>query len=456
MKSIILTCAALAVSSIATHGQSKEAPPAGGAPKPFTVPARESFTLKNGMKVSLVPYGSTPVVALSVRLGFGNANEKSTEVWLADLLWSLMKEGAGSRNGVQLAEEAARMGGQLSLGAGVDESSATIQVLSEFAPDAVKLLADVLQRPTLPASELERLRADMLRRLAVQKAQPDSIAEEAFAKALYGDHPYGRYFPEEAQLKAYTLEQVKRFYQENMGARRAHLYIVGRYPAGLKQAITTAFESWEAGPAVVRNVPKTTPKKQFVLLDRPGAEQSTLRVGLPVAAVPSHADYIPMLVMDSILGGSFGSRITSNIREDKGYTYSPYSTVRTRYHTASWCQSADVTTKVTAESLKEIYAEIGKLRKEAPAEPELQGIKNLMSGEFVLRNTALFGIINQLSRVDLQGLGDAYLNTYVQKVNAVTRGDVQRMAETYIDPGKMTVVVVGDKAAIDSTLAPYK
>ncbi|MBI4889581.1 MAG: insulinase family protein [Acidobacteria bacterium] len=456
MNQQLRTGIALAALSAAAWGQGRELPPAGGAPKPFTVPARQSFTLKNGMKVSLVDYGSTPVVALSARVGFGNANESAEEVWMADLLCALMKEGAGARNGVQLAQEAARMGGQLSVGAGVDESMASIQVLSEFAPDAVKLLADVLRRPALPGSELERLRADMLRRLAVQKAQPDAIADEAFAKALYGNHPYGRFFPDEARLKAYSMEQVKRFYKENVGAKRTHLYVVGRYPAGLKQAITAAFDGWEAGPEVVRNVPKTAAKKQLVLLDRPGAEQSTLRVGLPVAAVPGNADYMPMLVTDSILGGSFGSRITSNIREDKGYTYSPYSTVRTRYHTASWAESADVTTKVTGDSLKEIFSEIAKMRKEPPADQELQGIKNLMSGEFVLRNTSLLGIIGQLARVDLQGLGDAYLNSYVQKVNAVTRSDVQRVAETYLDPGKMTVVVVGDKAAIDSSLAPYK
>lgn len=436
--------------------QTRQAPPPGSAPKPFTVPARETFTLKNGLKVSLVPYGSLPVVALSARLALGNANEGPNEVWLADLLWSLIKEGAGSRNGIQLAEEAARMGGQLATGAGPDNSQASIQVLSEFAPDAVRLLSDVLQRPTLPAGEIERLRADLLRRLAVELSQPGPLAEQAYAKALYGDHPYGRTHPTEAMLKSYTHEQLKAFYTAQFGARRTHLYVVGRFPASLKQTITQAFENWTPGPDVKRVPPAVEARKQFVLIDRPNAEQSTLKFGLPVPAQPAHPDYIPMLVADSILGGSFGSRITANIREDKGYTYSPFSTVTSRFHTAEWAENADVTTKTTADSIREILAEINKMRKEAPPEGELKGIQNYMSGLFVLRNSSNFGIIGQLAFADSQGLGDAYVNSYVQKVNGVTRADIQRVTESYLNPNKMTLVIVGDKAKIEESLKPYR
>jgi predicted Zn-dependent peptidase len=169
-----------------------------------------------------------------------------------------------------------------------------------------------------------------------------------------------------------------------------------------------------------------------------------------------HPDYIPMLVADNILGGAFASRITANIREDKGYTYSPFSTLTSRYHSANWAQNADVTTKVTAESLKEIFIEINRMRKEPPTEAELKGIQNFMGGLFVLRNSSNMGIAGQLAFVDTQGLGDDYLNTYVQKVNAVKRSDVQRVTESYLDPGKMAIVVVGDKAKIEDSLKPYR
>jgi len=290
----------------------------------------------------------------------------------------------------------------------------------------------------------------------VELSQPQPLAEQAYAKAIYGDHPYGRTHPTEAMLKSYTIEQVKAFRAANLGAKRTHLYVVGRFPAETKQAIVAAFEGWAAGPEVKRVPPVLAARKQVVVIDRPGAEQSTVKIGLAVPAQPAHADYIPMLVADNILGGAFGSRITANIREDKGYTYSPFSTVATHYHTADWAENADVTTKVTGESVKEILSEIGKMRKEAPPAEELKGIQNFMNGLFVFRNSSHQGIIGQLAFVDSQGLGDSFVNTYTQKVNAVTRADIQRVTESYLNPNKMTLVVVGDKAKIEESLKAFQ
>jgi len=181
-----------------------------------------------------------------------------------------------------------------------------------------------------------------------------------------------------------------------------------------------------------------------------------VKIGLAVPAQPAHADYIPMLVADNILGGAFGSRITANIREDKGYTYSPYSTVATHYHTADWAENADVTTKVTGESVKEILSEIAKMRKEAPPEEELKGIQSFMNGLFVFRNSSHQGIIGQLAFVDSQGLGDSFVNSYTQRVNSVTRADIQRVTESYLNPNRMTLVVVGDKAKIEESLKAFQ
>jgi zinc protease len=174
-----------------------------------------------------------------------------------------------------------------------------------------------------------------------------------------------------------------------------------------------------------------------------------------VAAGPTTADSIPLGVANSILGGSFGSRITSNIREDKGYTYSPFGQVSRRYHDAYWAEEADVTTQYTGASLKEIFAEITRLQKEAPPAAELQGIQSYLSGIFVIQNSSRGALIGQLQYVDLQGLGEDYLKNYVARVNAVTPGDVQRMTAQYIKPEEMTIVVVGDKAKITEQLAPY-
>jgi predicted Zn-dependent peptidase len=190
------------------------------------------------------------------------------------------------------------------------------------------------------------------------------------------------------------------------------------------------------------------------LIDRPGAAQSTLYLGLPVI-YPGSPDYIPMIVTNALLGGSFASRITSNIREAKGYTYSPNSQLSTRFRDAYWVEVADVTTAVTGPSLKEIFYEIDRLQKEPPTEEELQGIKNYLAGIFVLNNSTRGGVINQLAFVDLHGLDDKYLTTYVQKVFAVTPKDVQRIAQTYLLGDKMTLVVVGDKSKVADQVSAF-
>ena len=157
-----------------------------------------------------------------------------------------------------------------------------------------------------------------------------------------------------------------------------------------------------------------------------------------------------------MLGGSFNSRITSNIREQKGYTYSPYSEISRRYHDSYWAQNADVTTQFTGASLKEIFGEIERLQKEPPPAQELKGIQSYLSGIFVIQNSNRQALIGQLQFVDFQGLGEDYLKNYVPRVNAVTPADVQKMTQKYIRPQEMVIVVVGDKSKISDQLTPFQ
>jgi predicted Zn-dependent peptidase len=433
----------------------KQQPPAGGTPKPFTLPRKETFTLKNGTQVTLVPYGSIPKVTVSAVVLAGNINETAEQVWLADLLGELMEEGTTTRSGEAVAQEAARMGGSLSINVTPDQTSVSADVLSESGPALVALIADVLQRPALPASELERLKANFIRNLSIQRSQPGSLAQERFSKLLYADHPYGRIFPTEAMIKNFQLADVQKFYKDNFGAARTHVYVAGRFDAAaMRRSITQAFGTWARGADPVENIPKAVAVRKIHLIDRPGAPQSTLYLGLPVVD-PSHKDFVALSVTNSLLGGSFASRITSNIREQKGYTYSPNSSISTHYRDAYWVQVADVTTAVTGPSLKEIFYEIERLQKEPPTEAELQGIKNYRAGVFTIQNSSRAGIIGQLAFLDLHKLPDTYLTNYVQNVLAVTPQDVQRMARQYLKSEQMAIVVVGDKAQVTGQLTPY-
>lgn len=434
----------------------KQSPPPGSAPKPFHVPEQEKFSLPNGLQATLVQYGNIPKVAITVSVRAGNLNEAENQVWLADLTTNLMKEGTTSRSAEQVAQEAASMGGSVDVNVGPDLTHISGDVLSEFGPKMAALLADVAMHPALPGSELDRLKKDLLRNLTIQKSQPQPLAREQFLKALYPNHPYGRIFPTEQMVQGFTVDDVQKFYKDNFGAARTHVYVAGKFdPAAMKKAITEAFSSWPHGPDPLIDIPKPVTKHDVTLVDRPGAVQSTLYIGLPTID-PSNPDYIPLQVMNAILGGSFGSRVTSNIREQKGYTYSPFSQISSRYRDAYWVQVADVTAQFTGASIKEILYEIDRLQKDPPSDAELQGIKNYLSGVFVLRNSSRNSLITQIEYVDLHNLGADYLNTYVQKIYAVTPQQVQEMAQKYVKTEKLTMVVVGDKSKVAEQLTPYQ
>ena len=454
--SLRLCVSALMLSTSAIIGfAQKETPPAGGQPKPFVFPKQDTYTLPNGMKVTLVQYGAVPKVAMQAIVRAGTLNEKAEQRWVSDIVATMLKEGTATRSAEQIARETAEMGGTIFTTASNDKTTIGGEVLSEFDTRFVDLLADVVMHPKFAAEDLEKVRANKIRELTVAKAQPGTQAWEKFREVVYGDHPYAAAFPSEPVMRSLTLNDVKGFYNGQYGAARTHLYVVGQFDtAKVKSVVEKAFGKWEKGAEPVRNVPTVAAKRAMFTIDRPGAPQSTIYMGVP-AVSPSDADFIKFVVMDSLLGSSFGSRITSNIRENKGYTYSPNSFIWNRYKTGYWIENADVTTESTGASIKEIMFEIERLQKEPPTESELQGIKNYLVGIYVLQNSTRGGVINQLENMNYNELDKNYLNTYIQNISAVTARDVQDMAKKYLLSDKMTIVVVGDLSKINEQLKPY-
>src|SRR5918995_6109635 len=193
-------------------------PPKAGTPRDFKVPEPRRFTLDNGLQVALVQWGTMPKVRVTLSMRTGNAFEKADEVWLADLTGDLLREGTATRTAAQVSEEAARMGGSLAVSVGGDTTTVGADVLTEFGPQMVALIADVASNPKFPESELARLKANMLHNLAVSLTQPQQLALQKFRAVMYGDHAYGRVFPTEATIKGFTLEQVRGFYKQTYGA----------------------------------------------------------------------------------------------------------------------------------------------------------------------------------------------------------------------------------------------
>lgn len=442
---------------VATTGTAiaQETPPPGGEPKDFRLAEATELELANGLGVTMVQYGKVPKTAVRLVIRTGNIDETAAEVWLADLMGDLLKEGTTTRSAEDIAREAASMGGSVNIGVGLDQSTVTGQVLAEYGPDLVALIADVTLNPAFPESELDRLKTDRVREVSIARTRAQSQSLERFRAVMYPDHPYGRIYPTEEQLQGYTLDQVRTFYDTNFGAARSHIYVTGVFDeAAMRRAIEDAFGQWKEGPPPTINVPEPVTGRAVHILDRPGAPQSTIYVGLPVID-PSHEDYVALQVTNALLGGSFGSRITRNIREDKGYTYSPFSSVSTRYRDGYWAEMADVTTEATGASLDEIFYEIRRLQDEPPSEEELRGIQNYLAGIFVLQNSSRFGIVGQLAFMRLHGLPDDYLETYVDRVYAVTPEVVQRIMRDYIRPDDMLLVVTGDRAQIEEQLVEF-
>lgn len=440
----LLAAACLALAGAAA---ARQVPPAPGTPAQFKLPARETLRLDNGLAITFLDYGSVPKVSVVAVVRTGNIDE-GRDTWLADVTVEMLKEGTTTRSAADIAREAAAMGGALSIGAGAEQTTASLSVLSEHAPGAAALLADVLQNPRFPASELPRVLANFERSLAVARSDPQSLADEALAKLVFGDHPFGRILPREGQLAGYDIARLQDFYARNFGARRTHVYVAGRYdrPA-LESALRAAFQGWRSGAAPSDLPARASETTQLALVDSPGAPQSSVRIAVPVPD-PSHALYFPTTLMNSLLGGTFGSRITANIREDKGYSYSPGSSISARRGGALWILSAEVTAEYTAAALAEIFREVQRLQDEAPAEAELLPVKNYRAGVFVISNASPNGVLGQLAFMDLHGLPDDFLTTWVASIRAVTPAEVSEMARRFVRPERMTVVVAGDLATM--------
>ena len=450
---LLLSLAAL-LSPHAAHGQQGRPPL--GTPKAFRLPPHRTLTLANGLQITLVHFGTVPKAVVSLQVFTGAIDEPSFAPGLAQLMADMFMQGSVIRSSEQLASEAADLGGTIDASAGAVAMTIGGEVLSDNVGRYLSLVADVVRRPRLDKEDFERVRHNAIRGLAITMQNAADQARKQFRLALFPDHPFGTPYSHESTLKSLQLGHLRNFFDQHIGASRAHLYISGVFDdAAVESATKRAFIDWTRGSATTPHPATPVARRQLDLVDRPDAPQSTLWIGLPVAT-PASPDFIPLQVTDALLGGTFGSRITRNLREDKGYTYSPYSVIWSHGGTAYWVETADVTTKDTGNSLKEIFDEIERLRAEPPPADELEGIKQNIAGLFVLRNSSRQGVVNQLEYVDEHGLGERYLTDYVGNVLAVRPADVQRMAASQLDPARMTITVVGDRKTVEAQVAPYR
>lgn len=433
------------------HAQ-KESAPEGGRPKDFKLPVRQTQEFDNGLKANLIPYGNTPKVYISLIIKAGAAHESPAQVGLATLTGRMLREGTASMDFAGLSKKAALMGGSLDVSVGLAETHISGSVLSEYAADFIRMVSGLLSEPAFPEKELDRIKTNLLREYATDKEVPQNIAVEKFYATLYKDHRYGKLFPSEEIVKGFSSSMVRDFWKQNYGAKRSVLYVVGIFDdKKVRTAISESLAKWNAGPEIRYPAVSTSNQGGIVYVNRDKAPQTTVIMGLPVIT-PDNKDYLPLLITNSLLGGSFGSRITSNIRENKGYTYSPYSTISNRKGTTLWYEMADVTSEHTADAINEIKKEIAKLATDPPSKEELDGIKTYESGIFVLRNSMPQGIVSQLNFIDQYKLDEKYLTNMVSNINKIQPATIRDMVKRYIRDDKMTIVLVGDEKDVKTQI----
>ena len=436
---------------VISQALSQSLPPLPGEPKNFELAEPTTFALENGLKVTFVQFGIVPKVSIAIVVNAGNLNE-GDDIWLADVMGELLKEGTPGLSALDIAVAAADMGGALGVGVSLDQTTLSMDVLNDYAPDAIEMMADILQNPAFPASELPRIQQNFLRNISISETRPRSVAGRAFAGLIYGEHPYNGAFPSSEQLSAYTIEDVERFYDGNFGAARTKIYVVGQFDeAAMERVIHDAFEDWREGPAALNLPAEPASGLRVKLIDRPDSEQATVYLGLPVITVADEG-YVPFQIMHTLLGGSFASRITQNIREDKGYTYSPRASISHRKGTAHWLQVADITNEFTGAALAEIFYEIRNLQDNVPPASELGRVQNYRAGVFVLQNGSRGGIIGQLASLDLQGMDSSFLNDYTGRVFEVSEENISALARDHLPLDQMTLVVVGDMSVIEDQI----
>jgi len=430
-------------------------PPELPPPPALKLPAVQTTVLPNGLTLAIVEMRKVPVVDVQLLIDAGAARDPSAAPGLATFTATMLQQGAGARSALDIADEAAFLGAQLGTAAGFDGASASIHVPKRRLEAALDLLADVVLRPAFADSEIARQRELRAAQLVQQRDEPVSVANIAFPAIVYGrEHPYGHPLNgTDSATARLARESVAEFYRTYYRPNGARILVVGDVTlAEARRLIAARFGGWERADVPAFPSPAAAPPgaaRTVYLIDKPGAAQSVVRIGHlgPVRTTP---DWFALEVLNTILGGAFTSRLNQNLRETRGYTYGAFSQFVPRRLSGAFVALASVVTAKTDSSLIEFLKELRRIRDETVAPAELAKAKAYLTlglpGDFETTGGAAARFRELLSL----GLPLDYYDRYVDRINAVTAADVQRVARQYIDPDRFDIVVVGDKAKIEA------
>jgi predicted Zn-dependent peptidase len=454
VKPYLLATVALAIGAqpVAAQAPDRSQPPALGPAPTLSLPPIEEQALPNGLRVIYMGKRNVPLVQINVVVKTGSVLDPDDRPGLASMTAAMLDEGAGGRSAVELSEAVDFLGASLRVSSGMHTTTISLHAPLARLDAALELLADVVLRPAFSEEELDRQRRQRLTSLVQRHDQPRAIAQVIYDRSLFGDdHPYGRQSigtPE--SLRDMTAADLGRFHARYFVPNNAAVIVVGDIGAAdALDRLRRAFGSWQPGDAPqydVVNVDQVR-RREVILVDKPGAAQSVIRIGR-IGAARSTEDYYALVVMNTILGGSFASRLNQKLREEKGYTYGARSFFSFRPALGPFTASADVQTAVTDSALYEFMYELRGILEDV-TDAEMVRARNFVALRFPSGFQAVARIAGGLGSIYEYDLPLDYYNSYIQNILAVSKEDVLRVAREYIDPDRIMIVVVGDRSVIE-------
>lgn len=428
-----------------------------GAPNPkFALPATEKTTLSNGLNVWIVERHKLPVVSMDLVVNAGGSLDPADKAGMASITAAMLNQGTKTRSALEIANGLQSIGSNVGANATWDSSGVSARTITKNLDKTLDYFGDIVSHPTFPGQEFNQLRGRAMGAFRQRKASNTAVAGVVYDKVLYGNQAYGRQLTgDEKSVQALNRDDLAKFYDNYYRPNNSTLIVVGDVTMSmLKPKLEKAFADWKSGGTTPAKITEQTmmAKPGIYIVDKPGSAQSSVSIG-QVGIDRDNPDYYAVQVMNSILGGGGTARLFMNLREDKGYTYGAYSRFTYRRASGPFAASGEIQTISTKEAVQEFMKELQGIRGSRPVTPqELDINKQSFIRRFPSQFETTGGISNNLVTLVTYGLPVTYFNDYISKINAVTIDDVNRVANKYLDPSKMAIVIVGDRKVIQPHL----
>ena len=432
------------------------------APEPlpqisFEIPQPKRTQLENGLRVVVFEESRLPLASFRLVFLSGDADDPSDHIGVTSAVAAMLTEGTKTLSSKEFAEKVESLGASVSASSSDDFTVVAASSLSLYANETLDLLAEIVLRPSFSAEELDLYKRNTIENLKFQRSQPGFLANEQTARILYGEHPYANLSPKPSDVEKLDRATLAEAHSSKFIPNNAVFIAVGDVKFdSLIERLNSRFRGWQVGQVEEKLRPElpTRSGRTLTIVDRKGSAQANI-VLANLALKRNDPDYFAVVVMNQILGAGASSRCFMNLREEKGYTYGAYTRLDMKRSAGDFEATAEVRTAVTGDSLKEFFYELERIRNEQVLEEELTDAQNFLTGVFPIRAETQEGLTGLIVNQQLYGLPDDYLQTYRSMIDAVTAEDVQRVANKYIHPDALAIVIVGDAREIIPQVSQY-